>query len=201
MTVPAPAKPQLWFVDTSSVLSLATDDGLRAAIQREVGTQRHVVLDVVFDELERLASQGRPAEKTLAAAALGQLGWLGEPVDTSTFVDPERVAEIQDVLRSGRVLKHPGEHWAESVIMAMAERLAEVDPYLLCEDYNARIESIHHNLTPLSVHKLLSQMVRKNCLSVADAVSFASAVQAAERGSDYTAADFISGRLGRVGRP
>lgn len=85
--------------------------------------------------------------------------------------------------------------------MAMAERLTQVNPHLLSEDYNARVESIHHNLTPFSVHKLLSQMVRRDRLSAAEAVAFANAITAADRGNDYTAEEFISGTLGRVGRP
>lgn len=201
MTAPAPVKPVLWFVDTSSLLSLAADDELREAVQGKLSSQRHVLLDVVVDELERLARQGRPAVQCLAATALGQLNWLGEPVDTNALATGERVAQIQDILRSGRALQHPSEHWAESVIMAMAERLTQVDPHVLSEDYSARIESLHHNLTPFSIHKLLSHMVREDGLSAVEAAGFADALKAAGRGSDYTAAEFISGKLGRVGHP
>lgn len=201
MTAPAPAKPALWFVDTSSLLSLAVDDDLRQAVQNELVPQRRVLLDIVVDELDRLASQGPPGIKDLAVAALGQLDWLGEPVDTGDLVAAERVVEIQDIMRSGRSLRHPAEHWAESVIMAMGERLQQVVPYMLCEDYNARVESLHHNLTPFSTHKLLARMVQDDRLSADTAVDFANALQAAERGKDYSAAEFISGRLGRVGRP
>ncbi|WP_215455089.1 hypothetical protein [Streptomyces sp. ATCC 21386] len=201
MTTPAPAKPALWFVDTSSLLSLAADDNLRQTVQGELVSRRRVLLDVVVDELERLASQGPPGIKDLAVAALGQLDWLGEPVDTDELVAAERVVEIQDIMRSGRSLRHPAEHWAESVIMAMAERLQQMDPYMLCEDYNARVESLHHNLTPFSIHKLLARMVQGDRLAADEAVIFADALQAAERGKDYTAAEFISGRLGRVGQP
>lgn len=201
MTTPAPAKAALWFVDTSSLLSLAADDNLRQTVQVELESQRRVLLDVVVDELDSLASQGLPGIKDLAIAALEQLDWLGDPVDTGELVAAERVVEIQDVMRSGRSLRHPAEHWAESVIMAMAERLQQMDPYMLCEDYNARVESLHHNLTPFSTHKLLARMVQGDRLAADTAVTFADALQAAERGKDYIAAEFISGRLGRVGQP
>lgn len=201
MTPPAPERPPVWFIDTSVLLSLAVDDGLRQAVQAEIGTQPRVLLDVVFDELERLASEGAPDIKSLAAAALGQLGWLGTPVDTSDKVAAERVLDIQDVLRSGRPLKHAFEHWAESVIMCLGEQLQQTTAHFLSEDYNARVESCHHGCVPLSVHKLLARMVRARRLTPERAVEFADALMAADRGKDYTAEDFVSGRLGRVGRP
>ncbi|WP_328443407.1 hypothetical protein OG780_44205 [Streptomyces sp. NBC_00386] len=194
-------KPAVWFVDTSSLISLAADDGLRKAVQDEIQTQHRVLLDVVCDELERLADEGRPNIKSLAGAALGQLDWLGTPVDTSDKVDSLRVLEIQDVLRSGRALQHPFEHWAESVIMCMADRLQQTTPYLLSEDYNARVESRHHGCNPFSVHKLLSRMVRARTLLPERAAAFADALMASDRGKDYTAEEFTSGWLGRVGHP
>jgi hypothetical protein len=110
VTPPAPEKPPVWFIDTSALISLAADDGLWQAVQDEIGTQRRVLLDVVFDELERLAGEGDPNIKSLAAAALGQLDWLGAPMDTSDKVRAECVLDIQDALRSGRPLKHAYEH-------------------------------------------------------------------------------------------
>ncbi|MGW1070957.1 hypothetical protein ACWD4F_41490 [Streptomyces aureus] len=199
--MPVPPRRKVWFIDTSALLSLATDDGLRQAVHSELITERRVLLDVVYDELQGLAEHGDPGPAALATAALGQLEWLGEVVDTSQLVEPTRVLEIQDILRSGRSLRHQTEHWAESVIMAMTERLQHTDSYLLCEDYNARIESTAHGITPLSTHKLLSQMVRGGRLTAERAATFADAIKAAERGSDYTPQDFATGRLGRVGRP
>ena len=199
--VPAPPKRRLWFVDTSALLSLAADAGLRQAVQDELRLQKRVLLDVVLDELEGLSAHGQPGTATLATAALGQLGWLGEPVDTSDLVTPERVIEIQDILRSGRSLRHPAEHWAESVTMAMAERLQQADPYMLCEDYDARVESLAHGLTPFSTHKFLAHLVASGRLAADRAAAFADALKAAERGGDYSPGEFVSGRLGRVGRP
>ncbi|GHF42780.1 hypothetical protein GCM10018790_20790 [Kitasatospora xanthocidica] len=202
MSTPAPARPELWFLDTSSLMTLAVDEALREAVKGELSWHKRVLLDVVVEELERLAGAGRPDEKALAAAALGQLDWLGAPVPTDNLgIDPLRVVAVQDILRSGRPLKHPGEHWAESVIMTMAEGLTLAAPHLLSEDYNARIESVRHNCAPYSVHKLLARMVQGGRLAADDAESFADAVMAAGRGNDYTAAEFLSGNLGRVGKP
>lgn len=176
------------------------DEALRETVVRHVGAQPHVVLDVVVDELEGLARRGSPI-RALATATLGQLGWLGEPVETNALVDPGRAVQIQDILRGGRSLRHPREHWAESVAMAMAERLTQVDAHLLSEDYDARIESVRHGLTPFSIHKVLSHMVRNGHIPAEEAVSFADALKAANRGIGYTAEEFRSGRLRRVGRP
>ncbi|MFI6347150.1 hypothetical protein [Streptomyces sp. NPDC050560] len=201
MPAPAPAKPSVWFVDTSSLLSLAADGNLRQIVMDELVPHRRVLLDVVVDELTGLADHGPPDTRSLAGTALGQADWLGEPVDTGELAPPARVVEIRDIMRGGRSLRHPAEHWAESVIMAVAERLQQVAPYLLCEDYDARVEALHHNITPYSTHKLLARMVQDSSLPADKAAAVAASLEALGRGKDYTAAEFISGRLGRVGRP
>ncbi|WP_458246908.1 hypothetical protein [Streptomyces sp. MAI_2237] len=198
---PTPEKPAVWFIDTSALLTLAVHDDLRSVVQGEIGAQHHILVDVVYDELDRLAEEGAPDVKSLAAAALGQLDWLGTILDTSDKVAAVRVREIQDIVRGGRPLKDPFEHWAESVIMALTERMQRGTPHFLCEDHNARVESRHHGCVPFSVHKFLSHMVRHGRLAAERAVSFADAIMEAGRGNDYTAQEFASGRLGRVGHP
>jgi hypothetical protein len=85
-------------------------------VQGELVSQRRVLLDVVVDELERLASQGPPGIKDLAVAALGQLDWLGEPVDTDELVAAERVvdsghhAQRQEPETSGGALGRVSDH-------------------------------------------------------------------------------------------
>ncbi|WP_280668110.1 MULTISPECIES: hypothetical protein [unclassified Kitasatospora] len=190
----------MWFIDTSSLVTLAADDALRAAVERELGHQRRALLDVVVDELEFLAA-GNSDARDLAEAALEQLAWLGEPVDTTDMTDSQHVLAIQEVVRGGRPLKHEREHWAESMIMSMAGRLTMVRPQILTEDYGARVESLNHGLTPFSVHKLLSIMVKSGKLDASDAVAYADSLKAAGRGQDYTAQDFMTGRLRRVGHP
>jgi hypothetical protein len=195
------SKPVLWIPDTSSLITLAVDDELAAAVQAECGADRRVLLDVVVDELENLAG-GRQKVSALAAAALTQLEWLGVPLDTSDKVDTARVQAIQDVIRAGRPLRDPWQHLGEAVALGLAERLQVVTPKLLTEDHDARVEAKNRGVESLSVHKLLSRMVAAGRLTAETAETFASRIHAAGRAAgEYTAAEFRTGRLGRVGKP
>lgn len=200
MNEPAIAKPSIWFVDTSSLISLAVDEELRSVVKSEVAGERCVLLDVVIDELEILAQPGG-AITHFAKAALQQLDWLGEPVPVEGKVDVQGALQIQDVIRGARALKHNWEHWAESVTIDIASRLTLLRPYFLAEDYNARVEAKLRGMQPYSVHKLLGRMVNEGKLSAADAARFAALLQTAGRGAEYTEEDFQKGTLGRVGKP
>ena len=200
MTEPESAKPPLWFPDTSSLLSLAVDDGLHAAIQAEIGGERIALLDVVVDELEFLAQGGPVAH--LAAKALTRLDWLGGVVDTSNKVDLNDVEAVQSVIAGGRPLKHTREHWAESVILALAGRLPKFACHILTEDYTARVEALQHDCEPYSLHRLLADMWNVGRATAEDAAAWAAALHAADRGRDCTADDFRTRRgLGRVDQP
>jgi hypothetical protein len=86
------------------------------------------------------------------------------------------------------------------VITDIAEHLTMTKPVLLTEDYNARVEATQRGIEALSVHKLLSLMVRGGRLPPADAEIFAERLRKAGRaGHGYTAVEFASGDLGRVG--
>ena len=89
----------------------------------------------------------------------------------------------------------------ESVAIAIAERLQVVTPTLLIEDYDARIEAKNRGFASFSVHTLLSRMVRAGRLPAETAECFAGRSKDAKRGGDYTAEEFRTGRLGRVGKP
>jgi hypothetical protein len=182
------------------LISLAVDDGLRAAVQRELDPQRVTLLDVVVDELKILAD-GDTDVAGLASDALGQLDWLGNVAPTSGYLDLFAVREIQNTIRGTRALKHDLEHWAESVIMHIAPRLQVAAAHMLSEDHAARVESQNHRIKPFSVHKLLARMVQGARLDADDAVAFADALKAAGRGPDVTAEEFRTGRLRRVGQP
>lgn len=200
MTVPQGPKPILWLPDTSSLLSLAVDPQLSQVVKAELSVERCALLDVVADELDDLARPGGSVSG-LAQAALGQISWLGPVVATEKLSDPEGVLDIQNTIRAGRPLKHPREHWAESVILDIGERLKSVAPRLLSEDYDARVEAPHHSVLPFSVHKVLATMVRGSRLSAVAAEGFATALHRARRGPEITAAEFTRGDLRRVGRP
>ncbi|MGY1838420.1 MULTISPECIES: hypothetical protein [unclassified Modestobacter] len=195
------SQPVLWIPDTSSLITLAVDGGLAAAVQAECRRERVVLLDIVVDELTHLAD-GREQVSGLAAAALTQLAWLGSPLYTSDKVDSRGVQAIQDVIRAGRPLRDPWQHLGEAVALALAERLQVVTPKLLTEDHDARVEAKNRGLTALSVHKLLSAMVGSGRLNAETAEGFADHIHAAGRAaSQYSADEFRTGDLGRVGKP
>jgi predicted nucleic acid-binding protein len=193
-------KPPVWFVDTSSLISLAVDEDLRAVVTAELRPQRCVLLDVVLDELRSVAL-GRGPAKMLAQRALDQIIWLGAAASTDDLVNLEGVEEIQDSIRGMRSLQHSREHWAEAVAIHIGSRLARTEAVLLSEDCNARIEARRHEIEGCSLHKLLSRMVVRNQLSALDAEGFAKSLELAQRGPQCTADDFVTGSLGRVGRP
>jgi hypothetical protein len=203
VNVSGAGKPPVWLPDTASLLSMAVDDDLAAVIEGELAPHACALFDVVDDELADLADlpYGDP-RRALARRAQARLGWLGEVVDTSTLSDPKRARKIQNLIRGARPLRHDFEHWAESVIIDIAEHLTMTKPVLLTEDYNARVEATQRGIEALSVHKLLSLMVRGGRLPAADAEIFAECLRKAGRaGHGYTAVEFASGDLGRVGRP
>ncbi len=51
----APAT-RIWFLDTSSLLSVALDEEIEAAILDEIGGDHVMIIDIVQDELTRRAS-------------------------------------------------------------------------------------------------------------------------------------------------
>ncbi len=193
-------KPTVWFLDTSALLSMAVDEALRLTVQRKLSPERCVLWDVVEDELTFLA-KSTDTVRTLARAALGQLGWLGEAVAVEGKADPDRALDIQETIRATRPLRHPYEHWAESVMIEIATRMGSLRPVLLTEDYNARVEANFRGVKALSLHKLLHQMVMSGELDAADAARFADVLHANARGPECTVEEFRSGKLGRVGRP
>lgn len=204
--VAQPVKPDVWLFDTSTLLSLAAVPTMQAAIQAELSSQRCVLFDVVVDELDYLAGR---TDKTglLARRARGQLGWLGAVADT-TIGDVDRALAIQDVIAGTRALAHEWEHWAESVMIDIARRLTQLTPILLSEDHSARVEA--SQCTPAgegpiagySLHKLMARMVQAGRMAAQDAAAFADQLHQADRARlTYTADDFRTGDLRRVGQP
>src|SRR5450756_2639759 len=73
------ARPQVWFPDTSALITLAVHQPLQEAIVDALAAKRRVLLAAVVAELEGLTRQSQPSA-SWAKTALGQLGWLGKPV-------------------------------------------------------------------------------------------------------------------------
>lgn len=202
----APVKPEVWLFDTATLLSMAAVPAMQAAIEVQLSPQPCVLFDVVDDELTHLATR---TDQTglFARRARGQLAWLG-PVASTSMSDVNRARAIQRVIAGTRPLTHARQHWAESVMIEIARRMTQSTPVLLSEDHDARVEA--HQTTPAgegpiasySVHKLLSRFVRAGQMPAQDAEGFADALQQADRAKiTYTAHDFATGRLRRVGQP
>jgi hypothetical protein len=67
---------KVWFLDTSSLLSMAVDEEIEAAVLAEIADERVVIIDIVQDELTYRA--GVPATAELAKRALSRTGcpWI-----------------------------------------------------------------------------------------------------------------------------
>lgn len=201
----APAPRRVWFIDTSSLMTIAVSADLKTQVQAAIGTDAISLLDVVVGELDY-----RARFDGLAAAAHGDLGWLGKPADTSTYVRVEEVEETQQLIADGRALRNQFEHWAESVTITMlkaaADRGSELECVFLTEDYSARIQANKvRTCTPKSVHRVLYERVQDDALTAAAAESLAQAMRSQGRGQEYTAADFANPNrrqgIRRVGEP
>lgn len=172
---PRPVRVPVWFVDTSTLMTLAAHPPLQIAVSTYLDSANVALCDVVFDELTELAKYGSPHEARLARGALGQLGWLGSQVDTS-HLRGEDVEAVRTVVANGRVLQRQHQHWAESAIICLAGTLPQRIPHLLSEDYDARVAALQSHLIPFSTHKLLSRMVKEGNLAATDAEDFATAL-------------------------
>ena len=206
MTAPSPGR--FWFVDTSSLMSMALSPDLRKIVLSSVGKDPALLLDVVVDELTHREDIDGPM--SLAAKALGDLAWLGSPVDTGPYVDNSVVLEIQEQVADGRALKDEYEHWAESVAIAMmratADRGSTTAMMFLTEDHSARVQANKEpHCDPASLYRLMWEHVQNKTLEATEAERLAQLIDKAGRGPDCTAADFTHPNrrrsLGRVGRP
>jgi hypothetical protein len=191
---------QVWFLDTSALVTLAVHPPLQRAVEALLLAQRRVLVKAVVVELEGLAST-KPPVAHWAATALGQLGWIGEPVGLDDPVGTDLAVTIQETLAAGRPLQHNAEHYGEAAIIALASRARKLMPLMLSDDYDARVAAHTHGVRSLSVHRLLHIMIMKEKVTEAQAAAFADALFSAGRSQDYTAAELASGRLGRVGQP
>jgi hypothetical protein len=151
---------QVWFFDTSALVTLSAHPPLRQAVEETLSVHRRVLVNAVVLELEGLASMP-PPEGKWAKAALGQLDWLGKPVRLDDPVGTDLALEVQEELAAGRGLKHPAEHYGEAAIIALASRAQTLRPLMLSDDYNARVAAHTRGIRVLSVHKLLHLMVKQ----------------------------------------
>lgn len=196
------AKPrrQVWFPDTSALVTLAVHTPLQQAVVATLSTHDRVLVDAVAAELHGLAATVGPVSGW-AGAALKQLDWLGTPVRVDDPVGTRLAVELQEQIAGGRALSHAMQHYGEAAIISLASRARYLRPLMLSDDYDARVAAKNHDVEPVSVHKLLHLMIRQGKVAADQAASFANALNTAGRAQDYTAADLASGHLGRVGQP
>jgi hypothetical protein len=198
---------RVWFLDTASLLSMAVDDAIAAAVLDEIGGDPVMIIDIVTDELHYRATVADTAKLAKTALAAKQPGWID--ADTDAYVTLDDVLDAQDDVADGRALKDDHQHWAESTIIAMGRRSAAAgftsNKVLLSEDYDARrVASTVPNMTGVSLHGLLHQRVLAKKMTAERAGELAAMLTSAERAQNVTAEDFAdpSGRrLGRVGQP
>jgi hypothetical protein len=201
------ASKRIWFLDTSSLLSMALDEEIEAVILDEIGNDPVMIIDIVQDELTRRASVSGTAG--LAKTALNRLQPHWVVMDTKRYVSLEDVQLAQEDVADGRTLTDDMQHWAESAIIALARRSATAGftsiKMLLSEDYDARrVACTVPHTRGVSIHALLHERVQRNRMTSDAAAALGAILQAAGRGPAVTSGDFAdpTGRgLGRVARP
>jgi hypothetical protein len=194
------ARPDVWFPDTSALVTSAVHPPLQLAVMAVLSTRKVVLVKAVVAELEGLAATSE-GSAVWAAKALGELDWLGTPVRVDDPIGTQLAVELQELIAGGRSLIHDMQHYGEAAIISLASRAKKLRPLMLSDDYDARIAAKNRNVEPLSVHKLLYLMVMQGKITATQAADFADALHLAGRAQDYTAAELASGRLGRVGQP
>jgi len=155
------ARQRIWFLDTSSLLSLAVDEDIEAAVQ---------------DELTRRA--GIPETAGLAKIALTCIKPHWSVMDTTRYVSLDDVQQAQEDVADGRTLLDDEQHWAESTIIALVRRSATAlltsIKILLSEDYEARrVACTVPHTRGVSIHSLLHQRVQGNRMTAAQQLHLA----------------------------
>ena len=206
MSAPSKSK-SVWFLDTSSLLSMALDERIEVAVLDEIGDDPVMIIDIVHDELTRRAAI--PSTAGLAKTALNRLQPSWTVMDTARYVKLEDIRLVQEDVADGRTLIDDLQHWAESTIIALARRSATAGftsiKMLLCEDYDARRVACAVPYTRgISIHALFHERVQGKCMTPEAAAELGEILHAAGRGPAVTVSDFTdpTGRgLGRVAKP
>jgi hypothetical protein len=196
----AEIKRQVWFLETSALVTLAVHLPLQQAVAATLSAHPRILVKAVVTELEELVMTS-DSTATWAGTALSQIGWLGKPIPLDDPAGVELAASLQEEVAGGRPLKHPMEHFGEAAVISLACRAQTVRPLMLCDDYDARVTAKNNDVEPFSIHKLMHLMIGQGKVTAPEAASFAEALHVAGRAQDYTPQELASGRLGRVGQP
>ena len=87
------ARLEVWFPDTSALVTLAVHPPLQRAVVATLSTHHRVLVETVVAELEGLAGTPDTAA-AWAGTALGQLDWIGAPVRVDDPVGTQLAAEL-----------------------------------------------------------------------------------------------------------
>lgn len=193
---------EFWFFDTCTLMNVAVDTRILAFMQRVIKSPRRIAVlaDAVLGELEEI-SDGNDPDAPLAARALTQLNWLQQvPVTHAVLLNS--AIDFQLEIAGGRSLKHPREHWGESVICALIKHSSQGTPTVIADDFGARVAVAKLHAQALSIPKFLHQEIASGTISAQDAEALTDALRQAGRGADFTAQELRTGRgLGRAGEP
>lgn len=198
---------RVWFIDTSTLLSMAVDPSIEAVVLAAIGTDPVRIVDVVRDELDYRAN--RPETKLLAQTAIARMPTSWTTMETY-FLDEEDIADAQDDVADGRHLKDAYEHWAEATIITLARaavgRGNVLDILFLTEDFEARrVASAVPGMRPKSVHRLLHERVQASQVTAVTAQAISDLLCRSGRSLTTTTLDDFtnpnSKGLGRAGKP
>jgi len=136
---------------------MAADTAIMNAVSSAIGLDHVRIVDVVQQELVYRAS--RPETKLLAQTAIAQMPSTWRTMDTY-FLDEDQIAEAQDDVADGRILKDDYEHWAEATIITLARQAVSrgnvLDIQFMTEDFEARrVACTVPGVQPKSIHRLL----------------------------------------------
>lgn len=206
----------VWFIDTSSLLSMAVHPDVKATVLKAIGAEPVLVTDAEIDELDFRKRQ--PESSDWATTALSWIapecspGW--RVVKALENVTEEEINLVQCDIAERQVEVGSYEHRAEAVVIVMADRahqrsLARGTPgpsiKFVCEDFRARQVAVKvPGIQAKSITRLFRDQVQRGHLSAEDAAATHLFLQENGRGPDVTAAEFADKRLkplGRAGQP
>ncbi len=201
------SQPRVWFIDTSTLLSMAADQAIENVVLTAIGLDHVRIVDVVERELVYRAT--RPETKRLAQTAIAQMPSTWRTMDTY-FLDEGEIAEAQDDVADGRLLKDDYEHWAEATIITLARKAVSrgnvLDIQFMTEDFEARrVACTVPGVQAQSIHRLLYERVQARLMPAHDAQTISGLLYDSGRSrTSTTVEDFTRPNrkgLGRAGQP
>ena len=211
-TLPGP----VWFIDTSSLLSMAVHPDVEACVLKAIGVEPVLIVDVAHDELFF-----RQQEAETSAWATIALSWIDPQrvygwkiVDSMSAVTEREINDVQCEIADRPIEVGSNEHRAEAAVIALAIRAHKravsrgtTGPAItfLCEDFDARrVASKVANTRAKSITRLLRDQVHEGDLGGSEAEAIHLHLHNCGRAPDVTGAEFeaqLLKPLGRAGQP